>query len=116
MKKFLFTILTLSIFVLASCAPTSAKGETTKYVTIDSTLVFVFQDDTLFVDTYESGCGIEYYKLSKRTEDNGEVVFDARCNDGAKTTIRLMPNHLSSHYDFWIKFGNDRRIPIVKTL
>ena len=115
MKKFLFTILTLSILVLVSCAPTSAKSEPTKYVTIDSSLVFIFQDDTLFVDTYESGCGIEYYTLKLQCETSeGEIVYDAYRNDGTKTIIRLLPNLLSNHYDYWLKIGDEGVIPIVK--
>lgn len=38
------------------------KGE---YILSDSTEVFTFVNDSLYIDCYNSGCGIDSYKLTK---------------------------------------------------
>ena len=67
------------IYILAGLSACS-KGQTptpTKFITNDSTLLFTFVKDSLYVDTYESGCGIECYRLEIKTETRSETLYKA---------------------------------------
>lgn len=106
---------------LSACA----DGQTltpTKFITNDSTLLFTFVKDSLYVDTYESGCGIEKYGLEIETETLSETLYKAYKfvldDDGTDRQeihyIRLSKNPMGAHSDYIIKFDDEEIIPIIK--
>ena len=121
MRKF---ILLSFIFIVAGLSACTS-GQTpipTKFVTNDSTLLFTFVKDSLYVDTYESGCGIECYRLEIETETRSETLYKAYefvlGDDGKDKTeihyIRLSKDPMGTHWDYIIKFDNEEIIPIIK--
>ena len=106
---------------LSACA----DGQTptpTKFITNDSTLLFTFVKDSLYVDTYESGCGIEEYKLEIETETRSETLYKAYKfvldDDGTDRLeihyIRLSKYPIGAHWEYYIKFDDEEIIPIIK--
>ena len=106
---------------LSSCA----DGQTptpTKFITNDSTLLFTFVKDSLYVDTYESGCGIEQYRLEKEFSDDNETIYKAYLyvlgDDGTDRPeihyIRLSKNPIGAHWEYYIKFDDKKNIPVIK--
>ena len=106
---------------LSACA----DGQTPtpkKFITNDSTLLFTFVKDSLYVDTYESGCGIECYRLEIETETRSETLYKAYefvlDNDGINRSeihyIRLSKNPIGNHWEYYIKFDDEEIIPIIK--
>jgi hypothetical protein len=117
-------ILLSFIFIVAGLSACS-KGQTptpTKFITNDSTLLFTFVKDSLYVDTYESGCGIENYRLEVETETSFETLYKAYglvLNDNGKDRqeihyIRLSKDPMSAHWEYFIKFDDEETIPIIK--
>ena len=103
---------------LSACA----DGQTltpTKFITNDSTLLFTFVKDSLYVDTYESGCGIEEYRLEIETETRSETLYKAYkfALDDDETDrpeihyIRLSKHPMGAHWDYIIKFDDEEIIP-----
>ena len=94
----------------------------TKFITNDSTLLFTFVKDSLYVDTYESGCGIEGYRLETENKTSYETLYKAYefvlDNDGTDRQeihyIRLSKDPMGAHWDYYIKFDNEGIIPIIK--
>jgi len=94
----------------------------TKFITNDSTLLFTFVKDSLYVDTYESGCGMEQYRLEMEFETSSETIYKAYefvlDNDGTDRQeihyIRLSKDPIGAHWDYIIKFDNEGIIPIRK--
>ena len=108
-------ILCLMVFLATLMACTKSSGNVHgKFISNDSTLVFTFVDDTLFVDTYESGCGINAYDLEVYLKaSNGEILYKG--HEGKSISmIRLSPNPFEGHCSYWIKFDDDKPIPIIK--
>lgn len=112
------------IYILAGLSACS-KGQTptpTKFITNDSTLLFTFVKDSLYVDTYESGCGIECYRLEIETETRSETLYKAYefvlGDDGTYRPeihfIRLSKNPMGAHWEYYIKFDDEEIIPINK--
>lgn len=106
---------------LSACA----DGQTltpTKFITNDSTLLFTFVKDSLYVDTYESGCGIEEYRLEIETETRSETLDKAYKfvldDDGTDRPeihyIRFSKRPMGAHWDYIIKFDDEEIIPIIK--
>jgi hypothetical protein len=91
-------------------------------MTNDSTLLFTFVKDSLYVDTYESGCGIECYRLEIEIETSSETLYKAYefvlDNDGTYRTeihyIRLSKDPMGTHWEYYIKFDDEEIIPITK--
>ena len=112
------------IYILAGLSACS-KGQTptpTKFITDDSTLIFTFVKDSLYVDTYESGCGIEEYRLEMESETTSETLYKAYefvlDDDGIDVPeihyIRLSKNPIGNHWEYFIKFDDEETIPIIK--
>jgi len=121
MRNFVLFSLILIAVGLSACA----DGQTstpTKFITNDSTLLFTFVKDSLYVDTYESGCGIECYRLEIETETRSETLYKAYefvlDGDGTDRSeihyIRLSKDPMGAHWDYIIKFDNEEKIPIIK--
>ena len=121
MRKF---ILLSFIFIVAGLSACSNEQTPipTKFITNDSTLLFTFVKDSLYVDTYESGCGIECYRLEIETETRSETLYKAYefvlGDDGTYRPeihfIRLSKDPMGAHWDYIIKFDDEEIIPIIK--
>ena len=120
MRNFILLSFIFMVVGLSACA----DGQTltpTKFITNDSTLLFTFVKDSLYVDTYESGCGIEEYRLEIETETRSETLYKAYKfaldDDGTDRLIhyiRLSKHPMGTHWDYIIKFDDEEIIPIIK--
>ena len=105
---------------LSACA----DGQTptpTKFITNDSTLLFTFVKDSLYVDTYESGCSIEQYRLEKEFSDGNKTIYKAYkfvLDENTDEKIELHGVMLSkafgAHWEYYIKFDDEEKIPVIK--
>lgn len=120
MRNFILISFIFMVVGLSACA----DGQTPtpkKFITNDSTLLFTFVNDSLYVDTYESGCGIEQYRLEKKFSDGNETIYKAYKfaldDDGTDRPeihyIRLSKHPMGAHWEYYIKF-DDEEIPIIK--
>lgn len=121
MRNFVLLSFIFMVVGLSACA----DGQTPtpkKFITNDSTLLFTFVKDSLYVDTYESGCGIEEYRLEIETETLSETLYKAYKfvldDDGTDRLeihyIRLSKYPVGAHWDYIIKFDDEEIIPIIK--
>ena len=121
MRNFILLSFIFMVVGLSACA----DGQTptpTKFITNDSTLLFTFVKDSLYVDTYESGCGIEEYRLEIVTEKRSETLYKAYkfvlYDDGTDRPeihyIRLSKYPMGAHWEYYIKFDDEEIIPIIK--
>ena len=121
MRNFILLSFIFMVVGLSACA----DGQTptpTKFITNDSTLFFTFVKDSLYVDTYESGCGIEEYRLEIETETRSEVLYKAYKfvldDDGTDRPeihyIMLSKYPMGAHWEYYIKFDDEEIIPIIK--
>lgn len=121
MRNFILLSFIFMVVGLSACA----DGQTptpTKFITNDSTLLFTFVKDSLYVDTYESGCGMEEYRLEIETETRSETLYKAYefvlDDDGTDRLeihyIRLSKDPMGAHWDYIIKFDDEEIIPIIK--
>lgn len=121
MRNFILLSFIFMVVGLSACA----DGQTPtpkKFITNDSTLLFTFVKDSLYVGTYESGCGIECYRLEIETETRSETLYKAYefvlDNDGINRSeihyIRLSKNPIGNHWEYYIKFDDEEIIPIIK--
>jgi hypothetical protein len=122
MRNFILLSFIFIVVGLSACS----KGQTptpTKFITNDSTLLFTFVKDSLYVDTYESGCGIEEYRLEVEIETSSETLYKAYefvlGDNGTYRQeihfIRLSKNPMGAHWEYYIKFDDEEIIPINKT-
>ena len=118
-------LILFSFILIAVGFSACSEGKTptpTKFLTEDSSLLFTFVGDSLYVDTYESGCGIEGYRLEVEIETNSETLYKAYefvlGDDGIDRPeihyIRLSKNPIGNHWEYFIKFDNEEIIPIIK--
>ena len=118
-------LILFSFILIAVGFSACSEGKTptpTKFLTEDSSLLFTFVGDSLYVDTYESGCGIECYRLEIDTETRSETLYKAYefvlDDDGIDRPeihyIRLSKNPIGNHWEYFIKFDNEEIIPIIK--
>lgn len=106
---------------LSACADGQTPTQT-KFITNDSTLLFTFVKDSLYVDTYESGCGIEEYRLEIETETLSETLYKAYKfaldDDGTDRPeihyIRFSKYPIGAHWEYYIKFDDEEKIPVIK--
>ena len=121
MRNFILLSFIFIVVGLSACS----KGQTptpTKFITNDSTLLFTFVKDSLYVDTYESGCGIEEYRLEIEIETRSKTLYKAYefvlGDDGTYRPeihfIRLSKDPMGAHWDYIIKFDDEEIIPIIK--
>lgn len=121
MRNFVLLSFIFMVVGLSACA----DGQTPtpkKFITNDSTLLFTFVKDSLYVDTYESGCGIEEYRLEIKDETRSETLYKAYKfaldDDGTDRLeihyIRLSKYPVGAHWDYIIKFDDEEIIPIIK--
>ena len=121
MRNFILLSFIFMVVGLSACA----DGQTptpTKFITNDSTLLFTFVNDSLYVDTYESGCGIECYRLEIKTEKRSETLYKAYefvlDDDGTHRQethfIRLSKDPMGAHWEYYIKFDDEEKIPVIK--
>ena len=121
MRNFVLLSFIFMVVGLSACA----DGQTptpTKFITNDSTLLFTFVKDSLYVDTYESGCGIEEYRLEIKAETRSETLYKAYKfvldDDGTDRLeihyIRLSKYPMGAHWEYYIKFDDEEKIPIIK--
>lgn len=118
-----FILLSFIFIVVGLSACTEGQTPTpTKFLTEDSSLLFTFVGDSLYVDTYESGCGLEEYRLEVEIETRSETLYKAYEfvleDDGTDRPeihhIRLSKDPMGAHWDYLIKFDNEKTIPIIK--
>ena len=118
-----FILLSFIFIVGGLFACTEGQTPTpTKFLTEDSSLVFTFVGDSLYVDTYESGCGIECYRLEIEIETRSETLYKAYEfvleDDGTYRSeihhIRLSKDPMGVHWNYIIKFDDEETIPIIK--
>lgn len=118
-------LILFSFILIAVGFSACSEGKTptpTKFLTEDSSLLFTFVGDSLYVDTYESGCGIECYRLEIETETRSETLYKAYefvlDDDGIDRPeihyIRLSKDPMGAHWEYFIKFDNEEIIPIIK--
>ena len=121
MRNFILLSFIFMVVGLSACA----DGQTltpTKFITNDSTLLFTFVKDSLYADTYESGCGIEKYRLEIETETLSETLYKAYKfvldDDGTDRPeihySRLPKYPMGAHWEYIIKFDDEEIIPIIK--
>lgn len=121
MRNFILLSFIFMVVGLSACA----DGQTptpTKFITNDSTLLFTFVKDSLYVDTYESGCGIEQYRLEKEFSDGNKTIYKAYLSVLGENTdekieihyIRLSKYPMGAHWEYYIKFDNEEKIPVIK--
>lgn len=119
MRNFILISFIFMVVGLSACA----DGQTPtpkKFITNDS--IFTFVKDSLYVDTYESGCGIEEYRLEIETETLSETLYKAYKfaldDDGTDRLeihyIRLPKYPIGAHWEYYIKFDDEEKIPIIK--
>lgn len=121
MRKFILLSFIFMAVGLSACSDEQTPTPT-KFITNDSTLLFTFVKDSLYVDTYESGCGIEEYRLEIETETRSETLYKAYefvlGDDGTDRPeihyIRLSKDPMGAHWDYTIKFDDEEKIPIIK--
>ena len=121
MRNFILFSFIFIVIGLPACTERQAPTPT-KFVTNDSTLLFTFVKDSLYVDTYESGCGIECYRLERKTETRSETLYKAYKfvldDDGTDRPeihyIRLSKYPMGAHWEYYIKFDDEEIIPIIK--
>ena len=118
MKKLLILF---SILLVSVCSCADKQKQFSKYVSEDSTLVFTFVNDSLYVDTYESGCGIEQYRLEKEFSDGNETIYKAYLSVLGENTDEKIELHgvmlskaFGAHWEYYIKFDDESVIPIKK--
>ena len=118
-------LILFSFILIAVGFSACSEGKTptpTKFLTEDSSLLFTFVGDSLYVDTYESGCGIECYRLEIETETRSETLYKAYefvlGDNGTHRPeihfIRLSKNPMGAHWEYYIKFDDEEIIPIIK--
>ena len=121
MRNFVLLSFIFMVVGLSACA----DGQTPtpkKFITNDSTLLFTFVKDSLYVDTYESGCGIEEYRLEIETETLSETLYKVYKfvldDDGTYRQethfIMLSKDPMGAHWEYYIKFDDEEKIPIIK--
>lgn len=121
MRNFVLLSFIFMVVGLSACA----DGQTPtpkKFITNDSTLLFTFVKDSLYVDTYESGCGIEEYRLEIETETPSETLYKAYKfvldDDGTYRQethfIRFSKHPMGAHWEYYIKFDDEEKIPVIK--
>lgn len=121
MRNFILLSFIFMVVGLSACADGQTPAPK-KFITNDSTLLFTFVKDSLYVDTYESGCGIEEYRLEIETETRSETLYKAYKfaldDDGINRSeihyIRLSKNPIGNHWEYYIKFDDEEIIPIIK--
>lgn len=135
MKKFVLAcVMVCAIVMLHGCkigrativpAETKETKAYTKYITSDSTLTFIFVGDSLYIDDFNSGCGIEAYRLEfiASNPNADDVVYDGyeyvlnydgNTNHLEKHRIRIYDDPLGAHYEYRIEFDNDDPIQLIK--
>ena len=121
MRNFILLSFIFMVVGLSACA----DGQTptpTKFITNDSTLLFTFVKDSLYVDTYESGCGIEQYRLEKEFSDGNETtIYKAYLSVLGENTDEKIELHgvmlskaFGAHWEYYIKFDDEEKIPVIK--
>ena len=120
MRNFILLSFIFMVVGLSACA----DGQTptpTKFITNDSTLLFTFVKDSLYVDTYESGCGIEQYRLEKEFSDGNKTIYKAYLSVLGENTDEKIELHgvmlskaFGTHWEYYIKFDDESVIPIKK--
>ena len=121
MRNFVLLSFIFMVVGLSACADGQTPTQT-KFITNDSTLLFTFVKDSLYVDTYESGCGIEQYRLEKEFSDGNESIYKAYLSVLGENTdekieihyIMLSKDPMGAHWDYIIKFDDEKIIPIIK--
>ena len=121
MRNFVLLSFIFMVVGLSACADGQTPTQT-KFITNDSTLLFTFVKDSLYVDTYESGCGIEQYRLEKEFSDGNESIYKAYLSVLGENTdekieihyIMLSKDPMGAHWDYIIKFDDKKIIPIIK--
>ena len=121
MRNFILLSFIFMVVGLSACA----DGQTPtpkKFITNDSTLLFTFVNDSLYVDTYESGCGIEQYRLEKEFSDGNETtIYKAYLSVLGENTDEKIELHgvmlskaFGAHWEYYIKFDDEEKIPVIK--
>ena len=107
-------ILYVCVFGWVGCSysQVTTQPKETKFVSNDSTLLFTFVKDSLYVDTYESGCGIEAYRLKKVYGNENETLYEGYLTPNSIHSIRLSKDPMGSHWEYLIKFDGEEIIPI----
>ena len=121
MRNFILISFIFMVVGLSACADGQTPTQT-KFITNDSTLLFTFVKDSLYVDIYESGCGIEQYRLEKEFSDGNKTIYKAYKfaldDDGTDRPeihyIMFSKDPMGAHWDYIIKFDDEEIIHIIK--
>ena len=120
MRNFILISFIFMVVGLSACADGQTPTQT-KFITNDSTLLFTFVKDSLYVDTYESGCGIEQYRLEKEFSDGNKTIYKAYLSVLCENTDEKIELHgvmlskaFGAHWEYYIKFDDEEKIPVIK--
>ena len=89
-----------------------------KFISIDNEYVYTFCNDSLYIDTYDSGCGCAAYKLDfKEKLDGNRLLYVAEMNnviyeeDKIKTTLIIRKLSIDKHFE--VTFGHYDKDTII---
>lgn len=111
MRNFILLYFMFIVFGLSACTERQTPTPT-KFVSNDSTLLFTFTNDSLYIDAYGSGCGIEAYRLKKVYGNENETLYEGYLTPNSIHSIRLSKDPMGSHWEYLIKFDGEEIIPI----
>lgn len=107
-------------FICAVTASFASCGKhITKYISSDCSEVFTFVgNDSLYIDTYESGCGIAAYKLTRISENKwkGTCLDYTELDEEPKLVTETISIRKTHGRDYKITFnGNETyRIKLIE--
>jgi hypothetical protein len=129
MRKLILLFFIFILFGVSACNSNNTMQTPTmteKFISEDSTLVFTFVvnggiNDSIYVDTYESGCGLESYQVKIESEMSSIThvthYWTDEPIDGTEDEHDIYLIRSGNHWEnnkYKIRFGNGEFIPIVR--
>lgn len=128
MKKIVLFLLMLFCVLLVDCRhkPDEAHQISEMYMTHDSTFIFTFDYNSLYIDTIGDyiGMGLYYfnnddtnglYIIEDKTEVNGEVIYTLTKYETHDTmVIGLKPNLRGNHWSYLLRIDDNEPVNVNK--